>query len=197
MAIDPNLITTVQVSELPPAPFLPESILAHQVGDILSNGTIQQLVDYVRAQSFSQPYEIKYLRPPNNQYILDNFDMNPGANQGLGKTDGLWNGWAICNGNNGTDNTDGQTMIGYGANYSTIGFSKGEEEHILTISEMPAHNHTMDSVKQYNNSFGTNGFYDRSQGASSAGLSTENRGGGQAHNNMQPSRVVLMIYKLP
>lgn len=221
MAIDPALITTVQVSELPPASFIPESILAHQIGDILSRGTIQELVDYIRSQSVSFPYEIKFLRPPGNgaDYINENFDMTPGATQGLGKTDGLWNGWAICNGNNGTDNDDGITYIGYGANYATVGQNIGTATVTLTESQIPAHfHHTPGSVFK---SF-ISGANDKGGNVSSAtgydsagsnaelaigGLGTnynsggaaleQTIGGSQSHNNIQPSKVMLKIMKLP
>lgn len=196
MAINPDEITTVQVNELPPDSLHPEDNLMHEVSGVLSRHTVQQLVDYLRSQSTSYQYEVKFIRAPNNQYIADNFDMLAGPNQGLGKEEGLWNGWAICNGNNGTDNYDGQTLIGYGPNYPVVGNALGEKNHVLSLSEIPSHSHTINNIKGYNNSFGTNGFYDRSQGASSAAIVSDNAGGGLAHNNMQPSVVILMIMKL-
>lgn len=197
MAINPLLINTVQTKDLPPNPISLTDNFAHEVGDVLSRATIQELVDFVRAQSVSYPYEIKYIRAPNMAYITDNFDMTIGATQGIGKAGGLWNGWAICNGNNGTDNFDGQVLIGYGERYSTVGQFVGAEKHTLTINEIPAHSHTVNSIKKYNALFGANGFYDRSEGASSANITTETEGGGEAHNIMQPSMVILIIMKLP
>jgi hypothetical protein len=41
------------------------------------------------------------------QYLQDNFEVD-----GLGKV--LRRGWAICNGNNGTDNLTGRVGIGFG-----------------------------------------------------------------------------------
>lgn len=199
MAIDPNLITTVQVSELPPAPLSPTSIFPHQVGDILSQANIQQLLDYVRAQSISQPYEIKCLRIPNadfDAYLNANFDTTPGSTEGLGKTDGLWSGWAIFNGNNGTDNLDGQTLIGWGANYNTIGQFVGESEHTLIASEIP---NISINIPGSNADVGDPGTRVLTSSSDpNAGITVPvNTGGGQAHNNIQPSMVVLMIYKLP
>lgn len=203
MEIDPNLITTVQVSELPPNALAPENEFPHQVGDVLSKATIQQLLDYVRAQSISQPYEIKCLRIPNADftvYLNANFDMTPGATEGLGKVDGLWNGWAIFNGNNGTDNLDGQTLIGWGANYNTIGQFVGESEHTLTIPELPVVSPINGAGIQKGGTFGGTGgisLADTGTGNYAPGQFVQPFGGGEAHNNIQPSMVVLMIYKLP
>lgn len=203
MAIDPSLITTVQVSELPPNPITLEGLFAHQEGDVLSKSTIQQLVDFVRSQSSSYAYETKILTLPqasSNAYINANFDMTPGSTQGLGKVDGLWNGWAIHNGNNGTENLDGQTLIGYGANYNTIGQFIGEKEHTLTIPELPVVSPINGSFFKKGTGFGgTSGLTVGDNGTNNfaPGELIAPFGGGQAHNNMQPSMVVLMIMKLP
>jgi microcystin-dependent protein len=217
MAINPEEITTVQVNELPPAPFSDSSMLAHAVGDILSRGTIAELVTFIQSKLLARPYELKVL-VVDNSYINDNFDMTVGATQGIGKVGGLWETWAICNGNNGTENLDGQTLIGFGANYPTLKTFLGSATHTLTTAQMPAHfHHTPGSVfKSFVSAAG-----DKTGNVSSAtgydsGSNTElaignlstnyNSGGaaleqtvgsGQAHNNMQPSMVVLMIMKLP
>jgi|SRR6478735_8024645 len=203
MAIDPSLITTVQVKELPPLPISLTDNFPHEVDDVLSRATIQQLVDFVRGQSSSYAYETKILTLPqasSNAYIEANFDMTPGSTQGLGRVEGLWNGWAIHNGNNGTENLDGQTLIGYGANYSTIGQFVGEKEHTLTIPELPV-------VSPINGSFFKKGTgFGGSSGLTVGDNGTNNFapgeliapfGGGQSHNNMQPSMVALFIMKLP
>lgn len=201
MAIDPTQITTVQVSELPPSEITTESLLAHQIGDVLFKGNVQQLVDYIRAQSTSQPYEIKHIYPPNSQYITDNFDMTPGSTQGLGKPDGLWSGWAIFNGNNGTANLDGQTLIGWGANYNTIGNFVGASTHTLTEAQLPLMNKSITlPVSDADNGGGTHD-YVMATNTEPAGnkvyTGAISIGSGQSHNNMQPSMTVLIIYKLP
>lgn len=198
MAINPDLINTVQTKDLPANPLSLTDNFAHEVGDILSRATIQELVDFIRSQSASYPYEIKYIRAPNAAYITDNFDMTVGATQGIGKVGGLWEGWAICNGNNGTDNLDGQTLIGFGANYATVGQFVGEAEHTLTVNEIPAHSHGVDIA------FDGGGALDMQSYVNSSGSderfipqSTTSTGGGLPHNNMQPSMVVLIIMKMP
>lgn len=202
MAIDPDLITTVQVSELPPAPLSNESILAHQVGDILSRATIGELVIFLQAQVSANQYEIKFVRPPGNgeDYINANFDMTPGETQGIGKVDGLWNGWAICNGNNGTDNDDGITYIGYGANYATVGQQVGEEEVSLSASEIPS---GLTGTFNIQGSVADNGDVGQYFLTAPSGQYTPVKtvtvtlnGGNQAHENRQPSKVILKIMKL-
>lgn len=215
MEIDPTLITTKQVSELPPNPLSPTSLFPHQVGDILSQVSMEQLLLYVRSQSFSQPYETKFLTLPQgiaNAYINENFDMSNGPNKGIGKSTGLWNGWAIQNGNNGTYNLDGRVLMGYGAIYNTIGQSLGSPDSVLL-----AHSHTMfgnEIVDQGlpisdNNSPAKEGFNGGGDGnqnyrirasnssptvgkTSTVGVTETGLG-----KNIQPSVVCLIIYKLP
>ena len=43
--INPDLITTVRVGELPPEPFSLTDLIPHEVGTDLKQGTIQQLLD--------------------------------------------------------------------------------------------------------------------------------------------------------
>lgn len=217
MAIDPTQITTVQASELPPASPTNESILMHQVGDILSRMTLAEIIAFISSNANSKQYEIKYIRSPNPAYITDNFDMTPGENQGIGKIDGLWDGWAICNGNNGTDNLDGQTLIGFGANYGTVGEFTGAKTVTLSKDQMPAHTHhkegsvfnafVANSAAFGNNSSSNNGYdsgnatelaignLGTNYGAAGSALE-QSSGGGQAHNNMQPSMTILIIMKL-
>ena len=95
--------------------------------------------------------------------------------------------------------TVGQTDSG---TFATLGGTTGEETHKLTTNEMPSHNHSVTiSGDGYNH--GMNGGGDAS-GKHRFGNGTENNnsewtisptisstGGGQAHNNIQPSIVVM------
>lgn len=47
MAIDPNIVTTVRVGELPPNPFTLSDKIPHEIGDTLFRGTVQQLADTI------------------------------------------------------------------------------------------------------------------------------------------------------
>jgi microcystin-dependent protein len=55
-------------------------------------------------------------------------------------------GWALCDGKNGTPDLSGRFVVGVGGD-ATIGGpyawqqTGGEADHVLTVAEMPAHNH--------------------------------------------------------
>jgi len=194
MAINPALINTVQVKDLPPNPISLTDNFVHEVGNTLSRSTIQELVDFIRSQSSAQPFEIKYVRAPDYQYILDNFDMTPGATQGLGIIGGLWEGWAIFNGNNGTDNLDGQTLIGFGANYATVGQFVGSADAVVV-----EHSHKIGDQSGSSGSGTTNVRYiGKEIESNSLGIPyTDTTGVSGVGKNIQPSMVILMIMKLP
>jgi len=65
-------------------------------------------------------------------YITANFNGT-----GLGLSDGLWPGFAICNGNNGTKNRIGRVGIGFGGVY-TMGTAGGNKDAVVV-----SHNHTI------------------------------------------------------
>lgn len=50
-------------------------------------------------------------------------------------------GWVLCDGNNKTPNLKDRFILGYGKN--KINTKGGEEEHKLTIEEMPTHYHEL------------------------------------------------------
>jgi microcystin-dependent protein len=54
------------------------------------------------------------------------------------------NGWALCDGTNGTPDLKGMFIVGYDPNdtdYNATGLMGGEKEHALTVSELPSHRH--------------------------------------------------------
>lgn len=70
--------------------------------------------------------------------------------------------------------------------FNTIGKTGGEKNHTLTVNEIPPHNHVIRNA--------TNGLDGGSDWAisnsGSSNWNTANTGGGQAHNNLQPYKVV-------
>lgn len=142
------------------------------------------------------------------QYINDNFEPNSNTfEEGKAFSTSERVGWAICNGKNGTINKMGRVAIGYDPiNYqlgSVAGSNTGGEKTVtLQEPQMPIHNHgytgrdgrgwPRDSADTIGGSEGDSGWY-RSYVRNTK---IENKGGGQAHNNMQPYIVTLFIQKI-
>lgn len=184
--IDPNLITTVRVGELPPSPFSLTDLIPHEVGVDLKSGTVQQLLDLLRPLVGKLQFEVVRMSV-NTQYITDNFDAT-----GLGTN--LCLGFAICNGNNGTENLDGRVGIAYGASYSFIGITGGKVDHTLTTGEVPALSTSFTGSNADNGDPGQYVLTSPDQPNTLHVLNTN--GGGGAHNNMQPYIVQLYMMKL-
>lgn len=137
MAIDPSLISTARVDQLPAASITPSSILPHGVGTELKQGTVQEILDLVSALVATyKPYEVKLLAV-TDLYVDTNFDMADGPTKGLGKSGGLWPGWAVMNGNNGTVNMDDSIPLGFGATRNTMLAQVGENTKALTKNNIP------------------------------------------------------------
>lgn len=89
----------------------------------------------------------------------------------------------------------GRVTVGAGAGAGltarTVGQRGGEETHLLTVAEMPAHGHPY-LTPQYSG-IAQSGLASSSQNVISS--TTSNTGGGGAHNVMQPYAVVTKIIK--
>jgi microcystin-dependent protein len=122
-------------------------------------------------------------------------------------------GWLMCDGQtislddkykhlrdligNTTPNLSGRALIGAGGIYS-LGQTGGEETHKLEIDEIPSHSHTINNgdFGIHSRSFLGSNDPDRPyKTLAQPKLNTDNTGGGQAHNNMQPYYVVNYIIK--
>ena len=183
--INPNDITTVRVGELPPNPPTLESKIPHELGVDLNYFTIQQLITFLQPYVGVFQYETKRLAV-NQAYITDNFDET-----GLGKNICL--GWAIRNGNNGTDNIDGKVGIAYGVSNNVIGQTGGSRDAVVV-----AHSHTYTQYK-LDQEVSTNGDGVRSlnkNNTQDGSFATETVGVPGIDKNMQPYIIDLYIMKL-
>ena len=107
--------------------------------------------------------------------------------------------WAIANGANGTDNYAGRVPVGYAdgdANFGVIGQTGGAKTHALVTAEMPAHTHSITYAvgNQFAGSSTNPAVQDIGTGSSIA--NTGSTGSGNAHNNLQPYRVALLIQRI-
>lgn len=111
-----------------------------------------------------------------------------------GSADSIPAGWALCDGQDGRPDLRGKFVLGAGTEYA-VGDTGGEEKHVLTVGEMPAHGHNARAV----NAPGT--VYDNLiQGLSSGGTILQSpvtiAGSSQPHNNMPPYYALCYIIKV-
>jgi hypothetical protein len=189
--IDPNLITTIRTGELPPNPPTLESKIPHELGTDLNFMTVVELVAFLQPYIGTFQHEVKILHV-DSAYISDNFDGT-----GLGKNICL--GWAIMNGQNGTENVDGTVSVAYGSVNSVIGQTGGEKTKMLTRSQIPSLDVTL-PVSNAENSGGDHSFVNATNiehDGSYTYVNAANFGVGQtALSLMQPFRIELHIIKL-
>ena len=142
-------------------------------------------IDENSASIVSQLINVIY--PVGSIYITTN-EQNPGEYLG-GEWESYGEGRTIVGAGTGTDENNVQKMF-------EINQTGGEYQHTLTVNEMPSHNHTISSATlwAWNSSYPINssemgGTKSRWNAKS---ISTDTRGGSQAHNNIQPYVVTYM-----
>ncbi len=111
----------------------------------------------------------------------------------IGTTFGVGDGSTTFN----LPDSRGRAIVGAGAGPSltsrTVGQSGGEETHVLTPAEIPAHTHTFPGSVTDGGGGGGNSYPKLGAGGNVA--TTSSIGSGNAHNNMQPYLVLQYIIK--
>jgi microcystin-dependent protein len=162
------------------------------------------------------------LEIPGNLTVKGNFNYLPKGTivAYTGKT--APQGWALCNGTNGTPDLRGRFIYGFGSGSgSTINRRGGAESHKLSVAELPSHNHSgSTSTNKHNHSYsarhkrytvlrscaaicksssigdyGKKG-YSTGNNSHSHSFTTKSTGSSRAHNNMPPYHVLAYIMKL-
>jgi microcystin-dependent protein len=134
-------------------------------------------------------------------------------------------GWALCNGQNGTPNLQGRFVLGWnpgggkhgkvpGTDYNQLNGVGGDQTNKLTVGEMPAHAHDMDPSGDHTHGqpVGDGGHPARgwfasiitdrhhswinTGGAGNHRHTIKNSGGNEEHNNMPPYWILAYIMKL-
>ena len=80
------------------------------------------------------PNEVKWIKMPQGD--ISTYFLTTGGTAGLGIAGQLYEGWAICNGNNTTTDDSGRTSIAYGTGYTTLGAIDGSKDAVVVT-----HNH--------------------------------------------------------
>lgn len=95
---------------------------------------------------------------------------------------------------------EGRALVGYSSNVTTsvpdwvkvAGNTFGSYEHKLTISEMPKHNHRQNGSTDGGSATGYQIDYNNSPQTQATNVFSEDSGGDQPHNNVQPSIVIYV-----
>ena len=137
------------------------------------------LLNFIQS-NLSQSGDIKVIKA-NATYLANNFEVD-----GLGKN--LRAGWAICNGNNGTDNLQGRVPIHYSADFP-LGTVGGSKDAVVV-----EHSH---SISLYSNSdFGSGRIAVGGEGIEGIIPNTDSVGVSGKNKNMQPYLATVYIMKL-
>lgn len=136
------------------------------------------------------PGELKWLNGKTSGFISANFPS------GLGT--GIYLGWAIANGANGTTDMGGKVPVAYGNTFSVINAVGGVETVTLSEAQVPVMDLSL-PISDNDNAGGTHAYVmatDVDYAGFKVYTNSVNIGGGGSHTNLQPYRTVLCIQKL-
>lgn len=112
-----------------------------------------------------------------------------------GETGAIPDGWALCNGENGTPDLQGRFVLG-GSDSHALGSTGGSEEVTLTAEQMPKHVH---KILVTENDYTGSGVSVLSCGKTTNAYTltnSANEGKDKPHPNMPPYYVLCYIMKL-
>lgn len=110
-----------------------------------------------------------------------------------GSVNDIPSGWVLCDGTNGTPDLRNRFVLGAGNRYA-VDATGGEEEHTLTINEMPKHKHEIN--RTFSGGGGGSGGGDINiSGSGNTPFSILETGGSQPHNNMPPYYALCYIMR--
>lgn len=116
-----------------------------------------------------------------------------------GSEDNIPDGWELCNGENGKPDLRDRFVLGAGENHPAH-TDGGEEEHTLTVEEMPTHNHSSTAWvlngTGNTNTFGYSGGNKNSAYTSAQSILSNSVGSSQPHNNMPPYYSLCYVIKV-
>ena len=115
-----------------------------------------------------------------------------------GEAETVPEGWAVCDGQNGTPDLRGRFILGV-SETPPMGETGGAEEVTLTAEQLPSHSHKVNyTTIRYDN--GTqnidNSIRDSGLGNPAGQVNTRTTGGSQPHPNMPPYYALIYIMKL-
>lgn len=84
------------------------------------------------------------------------------------------------------------TTAGSGVDGLTLGAAGGAQTHTLSVAQIPAHTHTVSTIRT---STGTSGLQTDNGNSSEGSVTSSSVGSGAAHNNTQPTIVLNYIIK--
>ncbi|MGI5869129.1 MAG: hypothetical protein ACOX9C_06790 [Kiritimatiellia bacterium] len=111
-------------------------------------------------------------------------------------------GWALCDGSSGRPDLRGRFIVGAGAGSGyRVGDTGGEARHVLTIDELPSHDHattfkTVGYSSVWNNSREALSGEGKLKNNGEKIMNTSSVGGGEAHENRPPYYALCYIIKL-
>ena len=113
-----------------------------------------------------------------------------------GEKTGIPDGWALCDGTNGTPDLRNRFVLGAGGAY-TVRAAGGSEEVTLTVDQMPSHEHGFQATSTVSSGGSMDiTFQNVKQVPVSIKAATKSAGSSKPHPNMPPYYALCYIMKI-